>query len=288
MDLALEGRELIRPGCRVVLKPNIFAPVPPPTTTDPRVVAALVRWALERGAGEVIVAEGRSISTAKFRQAHNSTRACSELLGMTAAVEAAGGRMVFLEEDEFVTVDVPGGKVLKSARVPRTILEAEVLISVPVLKIHSLAMVTLGIKNLHGCISDEDKLFGHSWRELPYKLVDFLRVRIPDVTIVDGLVGSEGDHAEEGRPVEMNLLIAGRDVVSVDAVTSAVIGFEPMEIETTKECGGRLPGRRSRSTRSCSPGSGSSPATTAARASTTPGAGWTSSARRGSWTAPAR
>lgn len=229
------GHQLpIRRGDVVVIKPNIFAPRRAPTTTAPRVVGALVRLAWDAGAKDVIVAEGRSISTAKFRSSHNTTRECAELVGIVSAVEAAKGRMVYLEEDDFVTLDVSGGLVLKKARVPRTILGADVLINNPVLKIHSLTMVTLGIKNLHGLLSDEDKLFGHSYRELPAKLTDFLRIRKPDLTVIDGTVGQEGDHAEEGNPVDMGIIIAGKDVVAVDAIASAVIGFDPMEIDTTK------------------------------------------------------
>ena len=230
--LALEGENILR-GKRVVIKPNIFCPMPAPVTTDPRVTAALVSYAVESGATEVIVAEGRSISTAKFRKANTTTRECAEVLGFTSAVESAGGRMVYLEEDEFVEVPVPGGRVLKTVRIPRTILDAEVLINNPVLKIHSLTLVTLGIKNMHGAVSDEDKLYGHSYRELPAKLTDFLRVRKIDLTVIDGIAGLEGDHADEGTPVDMGIIIAGRDVVAVDAVASAVMGLEPFEVDTT-------------------------------------------------------
>ena len=237
VNLALGDQSFTKPGARVVIKPNIFAPSPAPRTTDPRVVAALVKLAVEAGAGDVIVAEGRSISTAKYRKSHNTTRACAELIGMPPLVEAAGGRMLYLEEDEFVEVDVPGGLVLKKAHVPRTILDADVFINVPVMKIHSLMQVTLGIKNLHGCLSDEDKLFGHSYNELAVKLSDFLRIRNPDLTVLDGLVGQEGDHAEEGKPVEMGLIIASRDVVALDAITAAVMGLMPDEVDTTRNAG---------------------------------------------------
>jgi len=237
VSLACARERLVRAGNSVVIKPNIFAPHPAPTTTDPRVVSALIRIAYEAGAGNVIVAEGRSISTAKYRGSHNTTRACARLIGMTDAVEAAGGRMVYLEEDEFVEVEVPGGLVLKRAHVPRTLLDADVLINAPVLKVHSLTYVTLGIKNLHGLLSDEDKLFGHSYRELPTKLTDFLRLRKPDLTLVDGIAGQEADHAEEGRPVDMGLIIAGQDVVAVDTVASAVMGFDPSDVDTIRLAG---------------------------------------------------
>jgi len=229
-----EASKLIQAGSKVLIKPNIFAPSPPPRTTDPRVVAALVRIAFEAGAREVVVGDGRSISTAKFRPANNTTRACSDLIGMTKVVEEAGGVMVFFEEDEWVDTEVPGGLILKRARIARKIMDADVFINVPVMKIHSLTYVTLGIKNMHGIISDEDKLFGHSYRELPAKLTDILRVRPPDLTLLDAVTALEGDHAEEGTPVDMGLLLASKDVVALDAVASAVMGFDPFEIDTTR------------------------------------------------------
>ncbi|MDI6828174.1 MAG: DUF362 domain-containing protein, partial [Armatimonadota bacterium] len=215
---------LIRQGQTVLIKPNIFAPNPSPMTTDPRVVAALIKLAFEAGASAVLVGEGRSISTAKFRKENNTTRACSEVVGMTAAVEAAGGKMVFFDEEEWIETDVPNGLILNKVRIPRPLFEADILINVPVMKIHSLTLVTLGIKNMHGAISDEDKLFGHSYNELPSKLTDFLRVRKPDLTVLDGIIGLEGDHAEEGTPVDMGIIIASSDVVALDAVASSVMG----------------------------------------------------------------
>lgn len=231
---ALDGRKIIPQGASVVLKPNIFAPIPPPATTDPRVIAALIEIVKAEGAGDVIVAEGRSISTAKYRKSHNTTRSCAELLGYPQLVEQAGGRMVYLEEDELIEVDVPGGLVFRKAHVPKTIIDADVLISVPAMKIHSLALITIGIKNLHGLLSDEDKLFGHSYHKLPTKLTDFLRIRKPDLTVVDGVIAQEADHAEDGIPADMGLIIAGSDVVSVDAVCSAVMGIDPFEVDTTR------------------------------------------------------
>ncbi len=220
-------------GQTVVIKPNVFCPSPPPTTTDPRVVSALVKIAWECGAKRVIVAEGRSISTAKFRSKAGTTKECFEATGMLRAVEMAGAEAVFLEDDEFIEVDLPDAVVLKKAHIPRTILEADVFINAPVMKNHSLALITMGIKNLHGIISDMDKLFGHDYHRLPDKLADILRAKKPDLTVLDGITGEEGDHAELGNPVEMGLIIASKDTVALDTVASAVIGLDPMEVETT-------------------------------------------------------
>ena len=223
----------------MVLKPNVFVPQPPPTTTSPQVVVAVGELVREAGAGRVIVAEGRSISTAKYRSTNNSTRACFEATGMGPAVAAAGFETVYLEEDEFLPVELPEAQILKRAHVPRTILEADVFINLPVMKIHSLAVITMAIKNLHGVISDYDKLFTHHYREaaLARKLTDLLRIRRIDLNVLDGLVAQEADHAAEGKPVEMGLILASHDAVALDAVAGAVAGLNLEEVDTTRLAG---------------------------------------------------
>jgi uncharacterized protein (DUF362 family) len=230
--------DLVR-GRTVVLKPNVFAPRPAPTTTDPRVVVAVGELCGEAGAGRVIVAEGRSISTAKYRKGASSTRQCFEAVGMAKAVEAAGFDVVYLEDDEFAEVELRDAQILKTAHVPRTILEADVLINLPVMKIHSLTLVTLAVKNLHGIISDYDKLYQHCYRNyaLAKKLTDILRIRSVGLNVMDALVGQEADHAADGRPVEMGLILASRDAVALDAVAGAAMGLDPGEVDTTRIAG---------------------------------------------------
>ena len=218
----------------VVLKPNVYCPNPAPITTDPRVIAALIRAAKDAGARKVTVAEGRSISTNLFRKQANTTRACFAAIGMDKAATENGADMVFLEEDEFVSASNPDARVLKQPSLPRTIYEAEVLINVPVLKNHSLTLTTLGIKNLHGTISDQDKLFGHDYHHIPQKLVDILHYNKPSLTVIDGVHGLEGDHADLGKPVETAVILSGTDTVSVDAIAESVIGLDNLEVDTTR------------------------------------------------------
>jgi uncharacterized protein (DUF362 family) len=232
-------RQLIKPGQTVVLKPNVFCPRPAPTTTDPRVVVAVAQLARDAGAGKVIVAEGRSVSTARYRPNHNTTAECFLVTGMAQALHDAGFGAVYLEDDTFREVTVPGADLLRTAHVPRTILEADVLINLPVMKIHSLTLVTLAVKNLHGVVSDHDKVFQHCYRDfaLARKLTDILRLRKPDLNLLDGLVGQEADHAADGKPVEMGLIVASRDAVALDAVAGAIMGLDPSEVDTTRIAG---------------------------------------------------
>jgi uncharacterized protein (DUF362 family) len=232
-------RDIVRPGQTVVLKPNVFCPRPAPTTTDPRVVVAVGELARQAGAGRIVVAEGRSISTARYRPGQNSTRACFEATGMQQAVDAAGFESVYLEEDEFVAVPLSGPQVLEAAHVARTVVEADVFINMPVMKIHSLTVITMAVKNLHGIISDYDKLYQHRYHDqaLARKLTDLLRIRRIDLNVLDGLVASEADHAAEGLPVEMGLVFASRDAVALDAVAGAVAGLTLDDVDTTRIAG---------------------------------------------------
>jgi hypothetical protein len=157
------------------------------------------------------------------------------LLGVKSAVEAAGGEVVSLDDAERVSVDVPGAYILHRIDYPRLLLEADLLVDLACLKTHTMTMVTLGIKNFQGILSDEQKYEGHR-DDLPQHLADIHRVRKPDLTIIDGLIAMEGNGAgEQGIAVPMNLVITGRDVVAVDAVASACMGIEDaLDVPTTR------------------------------------------------------
>ncbi len=223
----------VQSGDVVVIKANIFAPFPPPVSVDRRVVAALVRLIREAGARRVIVAEGVSVGTKLERG--STTRDCFKALGIQSAVEAAGGEILCLEDDERVSIDVPGAMALHRIDYPKSILDADVFIELPCLKTYGLTLVTLGIKNLQGILTDEQKYYAHR-DDLDQKLVDIHKVRRADLTLVDGLLAMEGDGAgEHGRPVPMNILLASPDVVAVDAVASACMGIDDvLDVTTTR------------------------------------------------------
>ncbi len=223
---------IIHRGDTVLIKPNLFAPIPAPATTDPRAVAAMVRLARDAGAGRVLVADGRSISTYKFRSP-NTTWGVLEATGVGRAAEEAGAEVLALEETETLTINVPAAKVLRRADVFRPFVEADVVINLPAMKIHSMALVTLGIKNLHGVLTDQYKYFAHR-SDLPHKLVEILRIRKPEFTLICGMQALEGDHSDLSGTVDAGVLITSPDVVAADAVASAVMGLDPLEVETTR------------------------------------------------------
>lgn len=247
--IALVGgiETLVKKGDTVAIKPNLFAPYPPPISVDRRVIGSLVALCREAGAQRVIVIEGLSVGSLIKRVNVDTSESSGEmyrgmrtvdimrLLGVQKAVEDAGGEVCGVEDAETEQVTVSGGNVLHNVSYPKIVLEADVLIDLPALKTHTMTMVTLGIKNFQGLLNAGDRYFGHR-DDLDQHMVDINKIRKPDLTLVDGLIGMEGMGAGEGgTPVPMGLILAGRDVVAVDSVCSMVMGIEnPLIVGTTR------------------------------------------------------
>ncbi len=237
----------VKPGQSVVIKPNLFAPYPPPVSVDRRVIAAVVSLCRAAGAGKVTVVEGVSVGSLMKRvniEKSGPSKAMTrgmktidvmKLLGIKRAVEEAGGEVLGVEDGPRVKTAVDGGKVLTTIDYPRSVLEADVFINLPALKTHTMTMVTLGIKNLQGLLNEADRYYGHR-DDLDQHMVDIMKVRKPDLTVIDGLIGMEGMGAGEGGgPVPLGVLIAGADPVATDAVASMVMGIEtPTVVGTTR------------------------------------------------------
>ncbi|MDR0908409.1 MAG: DUF362 domain-containing protein [Spirochaetaceae bacterium] len=229
LHLAGGIESIVKEGAYVVIKGNLFAPYPPPVSLDRRLLAAFIRACKKAGAARVVFSEGVSIGTKLGR--HTDTKAILELLGIRKAVEEAGGECLCLEETERVLAKVPRPISIGEVSYPKAYLDCDVLVDMCCLKTHTMAYVTLGIKNFQGILIDDEKYYAHR-DDLEQKLVDVFKIRKPDLTIIDGLLAMEGDGAgEDGIAKIMNLIIAGRDVVAVDTVAVQCMGIEdPLDV----------------------------------------------------------
>lgn len=214
-------------GRQVVLKPNLVEHHPEkPVTTHPALVGAAVLWCRAEGAREVIVAEGPG----HWRNAE----AIVEASGLGAVLRRLGARFVDLNHDDPVAVPNAGGLTrLDRLHLPRTVVEADVLVSMPKLKTHHWAGVTLSLKNLFGLLPG----IGYGWpknelhwRGIPNSIVDIALTRPPDLALVDGIVGMEGDGPLAGEPRPLGALVMGRDALAVDATCCRLMGFDPEKV----------------------------------------------------------
>jgi hypothetical protein len=141
----------------------------------------------------------------------------------------SGYEVVDLAKTKTISVPVPGGAVWSTLDTFELSMSADVVISLPVLKTHCQAYVTLGLKNMMGLASSEQKPAFHL-QGLYASLCDINAVYRPSFAVVDGIIGQEGLGPTAGYPVHANIVVAGSDLVAVDAVCARAMGFDPSEV----------------------------------------------------------
>ncbi|MCX7856425.1 MAG: DUF362 domain-containing protein [Deltaproteobacteria bacterium] len=222
-------RKYVKKGQTVVLKPNIVADhgmlegqYKGGVVTDLKLVKALITFLLPT-ASKIIVAEGSSIN-------RSATTKMFKIYGYDKLEELFPGKvkLVDLNTDETVELPVPYKKRMASRKVPKTLLDADVIISLPVMKLHFAAVVSLAVKNLQGTMPPLEKYMTHFFG-LWQNLVNIHHLVKPKLTIIDGLVGQEDFGPVSGIPKVMNLLIAGENPVAVDATCMRIMGLDPKD-----------------------------------------------------------
>lgn len=210
---------------RVLIKPNLVISGPPsqkPTgmVTSATLIEELILILKGKGISDISIGDG----SIQVRELGTSTATAMDWSGMSRLAAKYGVKTIDFNRGPFKEFKVDGVKI----RVTREPLETDFLINFPVLKTHAQTKVTLGIKNLKGCLSPGSKKTFHK-QDLE-KFIAFLGQQIKvDLTIIDGLYGlQKGPMGKDIHP--MDLVIAGKDMVSVDMVGSAVIGIDPNEV----------------------------------------------------------
>lgn len=237
VELAIGSPDaIIKPGQKVLIKPNLAFQAPPESfaVVDPRTIEAVVSYFKENSkAGEVWVGDNPSLGMHVGR-----SKPAFSASGMEEGARRGGAdKVIYFDETDVVEVEIPEGKVFKKAAVFKSFLDADVIINLPKMKVHIAGVVTLGLKNWNGIIPNvhpSAQQQGAHRIDLGQKFADLYRVRKADLVIVDGIIGMEGQGPHAGVPIEMNLILAGADTVSTDAVTSYVMGFEPIEIPAVR------------------------------------------------------
>jgi uncharacterized protein (DUF362 family) len=217
----------VKKGNVVVVKPNIgWDRVPEQAaTTNPDVVAEIVRLCLKTGASKVKV----------FDNTCNQAKRCYVRSKIEKAAAEAGADVSHIYEQKFKKVNIPRGKELKSWKFYRDALEADVFINVPIAKHHSMSRVTLGLKNIMGVIGDNrGKIHNH----FDVKIVDLNTIIKPQLTIVDAIRalmnnGPTGGSLNDVK--QMNTIIAGVDPVAVDAYGATLFDLKPEELGFLRE-----------------------------------------------------
>lgn len=224
-------------GARVLLKPNLVEFEPGSViNTHPAVIAGAAAACRRLGAREVVVAEGPG-----------HRRDLEYLLEST-------GTLPLLREERLPFVDLNHDDVarvplrtwytaLGSLALPQTLLDADVVVSLPKLKTHHWAGLTCAMKNLFGVVPGA--VYGWPKNVLHFQgitesILDIVAAVRPHLAIVDGIVGMEGDGPILGTPKPVGALILGRDLVAVDATAARVMALRPDRVPYLAEAGAFL------------------------------------------------
>jgi uncharacterized protein (DUF362 family) len=149
-----------------------------------------------------------------------------------------GYEVVNLKNTPHVDIPIPNGKVFTSLPFWELVQQADVIISVPKLKTHDQTEMTCAIKNLKGLLTDSGKKANHQ-EGLFEAVIDLMSAVKPQLAVVDAIICQEGVGPVFGRPVEMNLILAGKDLVAVDSTCARLIGYEPGETLLTVNAAAR-------------------------------------------------
>ncbi len=213
-------------GARVLIKPNFLAPAVPEKalTTHPLIVKATAEFALEKGARVQI---SDSPATGSF----------TKLFKKGGYAEALNGLDVTVKPFE-KTIPVDVGEPFGTIDVAQDAMQADVVVNLAKLKTHTQMMLTLGVKNLFGCIVGLKKPEWHLRAGVDRQMFGRLIVSIceavgPEYTIMDGILAMEGQGpGKSGTPRELGLLMGGKSPHAVDHVVCLQVGLDPDNLET--------------------------------------------------------
>jgi uncharacterized protein (DUF362 family) len=216
-------------GKRIVLKPNLVEFDPNGViNTHPAVIEAAIGSFRSLGAREVVVAEGPG------------HRRDSEYLltasGIYDVINEHRVRYVDLNTDDVRFTRLRSSFTnLKQLYFPETLFNADLLVSMPKLKTHHWAGVTLSLKNMFGVVPGS--VYGWPknalhWAGIHESILDInSSLPVPQFAIVDGIVGMEGNGPLQGQARQSGVLILGEDLVAVDATAARLMKIEPRKIE---------------------------------------------------------
>lgn len=217
----------VKPGQRVFLKPNLLKASPPSAAvvTHPEIIRAVIRLVHEAGAKAVV---GDSPGMADLH------RVC-EKSGVLDVIREEG--VLLADTDEAVVVKNKGQ--FHHFEISRAVWESEVVINLPKLKTHGMMTLTGAVKNLFGCIPGKRKAQWHfntgvNRAAFARMLVELCSLIKPGLTVMDAVIGMEGNGPGSGDPRRIGLVLAGRDPVAVDAVCGKIVGADDSFLYTER------------------------------------------------------
>ena len=206
----------------VIIKPNLcyYWDASTGYTTDPEVVGGIIDWVRDEYGSDVDIKIVESDATSM------RTKLSFKMLGYEKIAKEKDVKLHNLSENPVITKKVYVEDHEIKFNISKLLLESDLFINVPKLKIARLTKITCAMKNIFGCISDRRKIKYHSY--INQAIVGINKLLKPHLTIVDGIVGLGSE------PIRLNLLISSNDSFSADCVASQLMGYKPLSVDFLK------------------------------------------------------
>lgn len=221
----------VKRGNRVLLKPNMLSAKAPERgiTTHPVVLEAMIHQVRQAG-GHVWIGDSPS-------GALKGVKRCWQNTGFLEVAEKTGCELINFEAAGSVVREKQG----RQYHIAKAVLEADVVINLPKFKTHGFTLYTGAIKNLYGTLPGFQKARFHKQLPHPDKfsqvITDIYGFVKPALHFMDGILGMEGNGPATGDLRDVGLLLASPDGVALDTVASAIMGFNPEEIDAIRLAG---------------------------------------------------
>jgi uncharacterized protein (DUF362 family) len=208
-----------KPVKKVAIKPNLcyYWDASTGYTTDPRVVSGIIDWVRDK------CGEYTEIFVVEADASAMRTNLAFPILGYEKLAEEKNIKLYNLSDGPSTENKVSVNNREMTFKTPQLLQEADFFINVPKMKLMRISHITCGMKNIFGCISSPLKNVYHPF--LNTAIVGINKVLEPHLTVVDGLVGL-------GRnPIKLDLIMASKDVFSIDWIASEIMGYNPSTLE---------------------------------------------------------
>lgn len=220
----------VKKGEKILIKPNLLSAAPSDSaiTTHPSVVKAAIRLVKDAGALPVV---GDSPG---FGSANKVSQKC----GILDVCKQENVPLIELKNS--VEIENPDGKTFKRLELAKEALDVDGIINLPKLKTHAQMFMTLGVKNLFGCVVGKRKpqwhlAAGSNREHFARMIVDIYRFLKPRLNIIDGIVALEGEGpGRSGKPRHLGLVVASNDAIAMDRVIIDIVGAKLDDLITCK------------------------------------------------------
>jgi uncharacterized protein (DUF362 family)/NAD-dependent dihydropyrimidine dehydrogenase PreA subunit len=228
----IKAKEIIKKGMKVLIKPNLLLAAEPDRaiTTHPLVIDAICKYLKDLNV-KVFIGESSGAAS-------NGTKQAFKKCGMQEVAEKYGIELISFDEDEHVVKKNDTNFVMKNIPISKNLDEMDVIINACKLKTHMLTGYTGAVKNMFGVLPGRTKINAHANKNLKKfcnLLLDIYSTVKPQICIMDGIIGMEGNGPNNGIIRETGLIIASTNAIALDVIAADIIGYKFKDLEFLKQ-----------------------------------------------------